>query len=412
MSIFSKLSARGAFARRFRWVPSWAFAAVPLALAGCSQMGPSTIANARFDYNEAIVRSFDNQMLLNLVRLRYQDSILFLDLTSVVASYSRETTVGASTNVQVPNSISPTTVTANAAGGVTWSETPTISYAPLQGEDFAKRLLAPIQPSSILLLSRSGWGLERLLICTVQQMNELLNGSSIGGVAPRQVNYYEKFRRVAVLLRELQEDGLIQVGTLASQPEQVAITAGPKPMDEASRQKAAEVISLLNVTRPTPPVAQQPPKPASPGSGEPEPDGAAAPAPTPNGSVTLESGGFPRDPARVMVTGRSLLGVMTFLAQLVDVPPEHFQRRLAHQTLGRDGKPFDWNLISHGLFRVHSSSSRPDSAFLAVHYRGYWFYIDDTDIESKSTYTLLAQLFSLQSASGTMAAPVLTIPAR
>ena len=128
MSILSKLSVRVAFARRFRWVPSWALAAVPLALAGCSQMGPSTIANARFDYNEAIVRSFDNQMLLNLVRLRYQDSILFLDLTSVVASYSRETTVGASTDVQLPNSISPTTVTANAAGGVTWSTRSCVSF--------------------------------------------------------------------------------------------------------------------------------------------------------------------------------------------------------------------------------------------------------------------------------------------
>ena len=113
-----------------------------------------------------------------------------------------------------------------------------------------------------------------------------------------------------------------------------------------------------------------------------------------------------------MVTGRSILGVMTFLAQLVEVPPEHLHQGVAHQTLGRDGKPFDWNEISHGMFRVHSSSSRPDSAYLAVYYRGYWFYIDDTDLESKSTYTLLAQLFSLQSASGSMQMPVLTIPTR
>jgi hypothetical protein len=38
--------------------------------------------------------------------------------------------------------------------------------------------------------------------------------------------------------------------------------------------------------------------------------------------------------------------------------------------------------------------------------------LDDTDIESKSTYTLLAQLFSLQWASGSMQAPLLTIRAR
>ncbi|MEI9935769.1 MAG: hypothetical protein WDO69_00960 [Pseudomonadota bacterium] len=386
-----------------------------LPVVGCSQIGPATIANGRFDYNEAIVRSFDDQMLLNLVRLRYQDSILFLDLTSVVASYSREATVGASSNAtsEKPNLASPASLALGASGGVTWSESPTISYAPLQGEDFAKRLLAPIQPSSILLLSRSGWGLERLLVCTVQQLNELPNGTSIGGVAPRRVSHFLEFGRVAQLLRELQEDGYIQINTLANQPDQVAITAGPLPMDEAARQRAAEILSLLKVTRPKAPGSEEPAKLARPANAAPAVNGTELPAVAPaEAPVTLESAGFPRDPARVMLTGRSVLGVMTFLAQHVEVPPEHLRQGLAHQTLGRDGKPFDWNEISRGMFRVHSSSSHPDHAFLEVHYRGYWFYIDDTDLESKSTYTLLAQLFSLQSASGTMQAPVLTIPAR
>ena len=401
----------------------WGLLATTLAAAGCSQIGPATIANGRFDYNEAIVRSFDNQMLLNLVRLRYQDSILFLDLTSVVASYSREATIGASTSVRgdAPNTTSPATVGLGASGGLTWTESPTISYAPLQGEDFAKRLLAPIQPSSILLLSRSGWGLERLLVCTVQQLNELPNGTSIGGVAPRRVTHFREFGRVAVLLRELQEDGFIQINTLANQPEQVAITAGPVPMDEPARQRAAEILSLLNVSRPTAPAGPASAKPTPPVNGAPPPSASVPPTDVPragqesgavNSSVTLESAGFPRDPARVMLTGRSVLGVMTFLAQEVDVPPEHVRQGLVHQTMGPDGRAFDWGQVSRGLFRVHSSSSRPDHAFLEVYYRGHWFYIDDRDLESKSTYTLLAQLFSLQSASGSMQAPVLTIPAR
>ncbi|HYQ45159.1 MAG TPA: hypothetical protein VER11_24400 [Polyangiaceae bacterium] len=392
-----------------------ALALASLAALGCSQIGPATIANGRFDYNEAIVRSFDSQMLLNLVRLRYQDSILFLDLTSVVASYSREARVGASTDVDVANSSNPTAVGLGATGGMTWSESPTISYAPLQGEDFAKRLLAPIQPSSILLLSRSGWGLERLLICTVQQLNELPNATAIGGVAPRHVNHYLEFGRVAVLLRQLQEDGFIQINTLADQPDQVAITAGPIPMDDLARKRAAEILLLLNISRSTAPVGEQPSKlpgavnvPAASGGAQP-PAEATGPV---NAPVPLESGGFPRNPARVMLTGRSVLGVMTFLAQQVEVPSEHLRQGLAHQALGRDGKAFDWNQISHGMFRVHSSIERPQHAFLEVHYRGHWFFIDDTDLESKSTYTLLAQLFSLQSASGSMQTPLLTIPAR
>jgi len=405
LSTFSKPRIVSALAPRIRCRLYRALASLALGALGCSQIGPATIANGRFDYNEAIVRSFDNQMLLNLVRLRYQDSILFLDLTSVVASYSREARVGASTSVDVPNSVSPTAVGLGATGAVTWSESPTISYAPLQGEDFAKRLLAPIQPSSILLLSRSGWGLERLLVCTVQQLNELSNGSSIGGVAPRQVKYYEKFRRVSILLPELQEEGFMQINTLANQPDVVALTAGPIEMDEAAQRRADEVLSLLNVTRskPEPAASARPTAPAETPLADPDP----GPAP-----IRLESGGFPRSPARIMLTGRSILGVMTFLAQQVEVPAEDLRRGLAHQTLGRDGKPFDWNEISRGMFHVHSSESMPDHAFLQVHYRGHWFYIDDTDLESKSTYTLLAQLFSLQSASGSMQGPVLTIPAR
>jgi hypothetical protein len=85
---------------------------------------------------------------------------------------------------------------------------------------------------------------------------------------------------------------------------------------------------------------------------------------------------------------------------------------LVRVTLGHDGKPFDWNQIAQGLFHVQSSSTVPEHAFLRVRYRGYWFYIDDRDLESKSTYTLVSQLFSLQAASGTMQSPLLTIPAR
>jgi hypothetical protein len=116
---FSKPRVAAALRLRIRCHLCWAFAALSLTVAGCSQIGPATIASGRFDYNEAIVRSFDNQMLLNLVRLRYQDSILFLDLTSVVASYSREGRVGASTNTDVANSINPTALSLGATGGVT-----------------------------------------------------------------------------------------------------------------------------------------------------------------------------------------------------------------------------------------------------------------------------------------------------
>jgi hypothetical protein len=152
--------------------------------------GPRTISEARYDYNEAILRSFDYQMLLNLVRLRYPDSILFLDLTSVLASYTRELNIGVTPTVET----NPLVLGGELTAGGLWSEEPTISNAPLQGEEFEKRLLAPIPPAAILLLSRSGCGLERILLFTVQQLNELSNGTAVGGIAPTQIEHFKKFR--------------------------------------------------------------------------------------------------------------------------------------------------------------------------------------------------------------------------
>ncbi|UCG16782.1 MAG: hypothetical protein JSV19_01855 [Phycisphaerales bacterium] len=51
-----------------------------------------------------------------------------------------------------------------------------------------------------------------------------------------------------------------------------------------------------------------------------------------------------------------------------------------------------------------------DESAVAVRYRGYWFYIDDTDLHSKSTFALLRQLFSLPAGQFKGAAPVLTLP--
>ena len=63
-----------------------------------------------------------------------------------------------------------------------------------------------------------------------------------------------------------------------------------------------------------------------------------------------------------------------------------------------------------GWFRVASSDKVPNDAFVRVEYRGAWFYIEDSDLNTKSTFNLLDQLFQLQSGSIRRAGPVLTLP--
>ena len=51
-----------------------------LLLAGCEGIGPGTVTRDRFDYSSAVAESWKSQMLLNLVKIRYSDPPVFLDV--------------------------------------------------------------------------------------------------------------------------------------------------------------------------------------------------------------------------------------------------------------------------------------------------------------------------------------------
>jgi hypothetical protein len=90
-----------------------------LVLGGCATgLGPKAIRSERPDYNQQIVRSSDEQMLLNLVRLRYNDTPLFLELGSVVTSYGYEAALSAGGTIS-PN---PGGSSASLGTGLSYSE--------------------------------------------------------------------------------------------------------------------------------------------------------------------------------------------------------------------------------------------------------------------------------------------------
>ena len=62
------------------------------------------------------------------------------------------------------------------------------------------------------------------------------------------------------------------------------------------------------------------------------------------------------------------------------------------------------------LIRIRSDDSRPDDAFVAVQYRDNWFWLDDTDLGSKRTFSFLMMLFSLTETGGNTGAPIVTVP--
>ncbi len=110
-------------------------------LSACqSYFGPDALKKTHPSYNQAIVSSLGQQMLLNLVRLKYRDQAYFLKVGSITASLTLGSSIGIGGKLDLGpggNVISPSL-------GLSYADRPTISYSPLQGEDFLKSVLSSI----------------------------------------------------------------------------------------------------------------------------------------------------------------------------------------------------------------------------------------------------------------------------
>lgn len=354
---------------------------VPVLLAtfvtACSPFGPGTIPAARFDYNQAIAQSWDQQLLLNLVRLRYRDTPQFLQIGSVLARYSR--VQGAKAEAEF--GVLGTRRTATTTGiDLSFEEVPTITYVPLQGEEFTRHLLRPIGTQPLFLLARSGWSIERLLRCCVQQINGIPNAPSCAGPTPALAPDAQQFTELASLLRALQIEGRL-TSMVDGADDTVASAKTDLPrlvLDQSDDPRLANLRTRLGLG-PTCRV------------------------------FPVETGLGTGDGCSVVLQTRSLLGVMFYLSLGVEVPEQDLALGLVTNTRDRTGAPFDWRSLVGDLLRVQSSVAEPENAYVAIRYRDHWWYVDDADLESKSTFFLLTWLFNLQASTAHGVGPFLSV---
>jgi hypothetical protein len=348
---------------------------------GCATgLGPKALRGERPDWNQQIVRSADSEMLLNVVRLRYNDSPLFLELGAVVAQYSYDASLSAGAQLQAGAN--------NGTLGTTlgYSEHPTVTYTPLTGADFAERMLAPIPLDSLMLFEQAGWSAERLLLVAVQRVNDVFNARSATGPTPARAPDYETFDDFALRFERLRLAGLVGVNWEKKERETDPPGRDPQfwlrsPQDP--RSPLAEDLAIVRRELGL-----------EPGRDD----------------FKLTAFPFRRQPDEVGIRCRSLLGILYFLSQGVQLPPDHLRAGLGTRTEDDRGQAFDWSKVTDKVMRIHSQKERPENAYVAVQHRGWWFYIADDDQNSKATFGLLNILFSLQSASGKGKSPLLTLP--
>src|SRR5436309_8629372 len=171
---------------------------------GCSTIGPHTIPRDRSDYSSSIGESWKRQTLLNIVKLRYLDPPIFVDVGQIVAGYSLETSLSAGGNL--PENAALGGNTAVLGGSVRFTDRPTITYAPLTGNKFVKALMTPLPPDSVFFTVQSGYAADAVFAAAVGAMNGLKNQeSNLAGVSPPDAD----FVRALELLRKIQLSGAV-----------------------------------------------------------------------------------------------------------------------------------------------------------------------------------------------------------
>ena len=341
-------------------------------LSGCSSIGPSTVARDRFDYIAAISESWKAQMLLNLVKIRYADAPVFLDVASVITQTGIQGTLAVSGSwwqnlLQLPFTSS---VGVTAAG--TYGEKPTVTYSPLSGEKFARSLMTPIPPAAILSFLQAGYPVDVVLRLAVHTINGIHGRFGYG---PRAREADPEFFSLVEKLRAIQQSGQIGLRVTKSGNQTASLlvfSKKPNPAIDAARDEVRKLLGL-----------------------DPQAD-----------EFNVVYGSVAANNKEIAILTRSMLEILTDLSSYIDVSAANVEQR---RTFPSPAPEIVNGVPVPALMRILSSSQKPDDSFAAVPYRQEWYWIDDKDFASKRLFSFIMFLFTLTDTGERQGAPVITI---
>jgi len=331
----------------------------------------------RLDYTSAVANSWKQQTLLNIVKLRYADTPIFVDVGQIVAGYQWQVGGNATGTIfpggSAGNLPSPNFFSLGAAGSFT--DRPTITYQPLTGSAFIRTLMTAIPPVRLFELIDTGYAADLLFQVAVQEVNGVSNRRSGGRAQAME----PAFAKVLALLRKIQDSGAvgfrIETDKETGRRERLVMffTKGEvSPEIQAERQTLRKLLHL---------------------------------SPDRMDFLVIYGTDTDRDDV-VAVQTRSAMQILAAVSTYITIPEEHVQ----------DGRAFPTPAVPAYSppppIAIKSGPSRPDSAFVAVPYGGLWYWIDNHDLRSKGVFTFLLILMTLADTGEKPPPPVLTIPAQ
>ncbi|MGD8980830.1 MAG: hypothetical protein PVF42_04500 [Desulfobacterales bacterium] len=359
--------------------------AVFFVLSGCAAFGHRRVPADRFNYNEALAESSREQMLMNIIRLRYLEEPVFLAVSSILTQYVYNAGVEAGGIIDLGGNLD-TGSTASVGANLNYEERPTITYLPVEGREFSAHLLSAIPAELIFAAAQEGWDVDILMEIGVQRIGAVENMSFGAIPSPgdieiktqfqRDLDTLKRFQHVMRLLISLSEVEAFEVRIVEINGIKERHLEFSEKIPEEFQPMLKELRQLLGLS---------------------------------NGNTfrfTDHLTGIKED--EISIQTRSVLAMMSFLSRGVEVPLEHLNEgRVIDYRFLKSEEGSKKNLIP---FRVFWSKQRPDKPFAAVKYQDYWFYIANNDINSKRTLGLIIALFRLQAPSTGGVAPILTLP--
>ena len=361
-----------------------------LIISGCAAQGARRVPADRFNYNAAIAQSTREQMLLNIVRSRYLEVPVFLTVSSVLTQYEYDRSIGVggffgfggdSTTV-----IGGTTDVITGDANLRFSERPTITYLPVEGQEFSAHLLSDIPADLIFASAQAGWPLDVFMRIGITRLGALEN-MSFGEVLATEtedtktafahdLQKMKRFERMIQLIFMLSDREIIEVQQVEENGKAERYLFIAEKVPGELRPLLDELKKLIGLSD------------------------------RKRFRITDRVTNLRDD--EISIQTRSVMAMMEFMARGVEVPIEHLEQ----------GHVIDYGLqdsegeMAEGLipFRMISSKSRPENVFAAVRHQGYWYYIDHSDITSKRALSLIIVLFRLTAPTPAGAAPILTLP--